>query len=79
VVGDEPFHAGKTTTDRLQVFLLQAQRISELEARIAELERTRRKRKPTSSTTENATGGQSLNTQFHHDHMTTLHTNADRQ
>jgi len=49
--------ASRLTDLERQVFLLQAQRISELEARIAELERSRRKRKPKPSPTENSTGG----------------------
>jgi len=48
--------ASRLTDLERQVFLLQAKRISELEARIAELERTRRRRRKPSPT-ENATGG----------------------
>ena len=49
--------ASRLTDLERQVFLLQAKRISELQARLADLERRRRKRKP--STAENSTSGPS--------------------
>jgi hypothetical protein len=49
--------ASRLTDLERQVFLLQERRIAELEARISELERTRRRRRKL-PTAENATGGQ---------------------